>query len=313
MNFRHWAGGACALTAISLSVTGCGGGGDNSQPASSPSLSTSISGVSGSKAIAAPLVTPVVVDPGTGSDTVTVTDPNTGTTLNNVVVPTDAAVQPVSGQPALVLNAANLNLGVTFGAANGNARPEATAKVVTAPVSYASLYEGVGLNGTPVLRVGINADGSLQNSVAIGGTTTPATYTLNFTNVHAPTKPGKSLVFNNLDFVFQVRVLNGQLQNTLLTSLKGVLPAFGEPLTHDPSKSDWTGGGILFTTDPSANGGSAALFLNQANGQMNKSAVLGSVGTDGTGQAQTQILIGSGGTILGAPCQEVRLTCLFGL
>ena len=303
MKFQHWVGGVCALTTVSLTVAGCGGGGGSLS--SGPALSANITAASGSKAIAAPVVSAVTTDPTTGTKTVSITDPTTGTTLSNVVVPSNAALQPTTGSPALLINAANLNLGTDFLAPGPHA---VAAPHAVAPLTYATLYEGTAVDPTrQILKVGINQAGQLMNSVAVSGAAD--IYTLNFQNVKARTAPGTSLIIDNLNFVFQVRTVAGLLQTSLLTTLKGVLPAFGQSLTHDPAKPDYTGGGILFTTAPGT-AGTAQLFLDQANGQFNKSATLGNAGTDGTNQVQTQILTGSSGATMGVPCREVQLTCL---
>lgn len=309
MKFPNWAGGACTLAAAAVTMTlaGCGGGGggSSSTPASI-THSASITATSGSKAIADPTVSAPTTDTTTGTTTVSITDPATGTTLNSVVVPANAALQPTTGAPALLINAATLNLGVGFQAPL--VRAAHAAPRATTAYTYATLYEGSVVDPAhQVLQVGLTQNGQLLNSVALGGATD--TYTLDFQNVVAPTSPGKSLVINHLDFVFQVRTVGGVIQNSLLTSLKGVLPAFGESMTHDPTKPDYTGGGILFTDAPGT-AGTASLLLVQANGQFNKSATLGNDGTDGTGQPQTQILTGSSGATMAAPCSEVQLTCL---
>src|SRR5579875_3459840 len=108
MNLRHWLSGVCALTAITLTA-GCGGGGGAS-PAGTTATGvlplTNLTGTSGGQTLTAPVVSQPVVDPVTGSTTVSLTDPSSGLTLSNVVVPARADLQPTTGRPAVVINAA---------------------------------------------------------------------------------------------------------------------------------------------------------------------------------------------------------------
>jgi hypothetical protein len=308
MKFKYWIGSACALSLISATLTGCGGGGGGGSTSSSsaPAASTSLDATSGSSTLSAPQVSAAVVDPASGSTMVNLTDSVSGKVLSGVVVPANLAFQPTTGQPALVVDAAALNMGVKFG--TSGAQPQAFAHSAT-PVSYVSLYQGNTVNSANLLlKAGIGSDGKLQNSVALAAV--PGTYTLNFTDVIASTKPGTSLIIDNLDFVFQVRLVSGQAQTTLPINLKGILPAFGEQITHDPAKPDWTGGGILFALDPSAVGGNAELFVDHANGQIDAQSTIGNYGTS-AGNALTEILTKPNGPTMGAPCRKVQLTCLF--
>jgi hypothetical protein len=309
MNLRHWAGIASVLTLISLATAGCGGGGSSSSvvvpdPTSVSATPPSIEGRSGSKAVTNPIVSEPTLDPATGLYTVSLTDPATGKTLNNVAVPSDPRLRPRTGQPAVVVNADELDFGTDFNASK--ARGQVTRD--SAPKIYVTLYDGDTLDSAHELMKIEILNNKLQNSVAIGAA--DGTYALGFVNVKMKTNPGKSLVLDHLNFIFQTRVVSGQLQVSMPTTIKGVLAPFGEQITHDPTKKDWTGGGVQFTMGAGAKGGTAELKVQHANGTIDKKVTIGNAGS-ANGETVSQILTESGGPLMGDPCQKVELTCLF--
>lgn len=131
MRFISKAGSASAIAFVVLAVTaGCGGGGGSAAPFVVPAgTSATVEGVSGGRALSAPTVSAVTID-GAGQSRVNISDPATGETLSDVIVPGRSDLQPRTGQPVLIMDAAQLNLGVTFAAGRAEAAVSTASFVV---------------------------------------------------------------------------------------------------------------------------------------------------------------------------------------